>query len=314
MSLLRALFDIPEAPPPFDSFAAFWARHRALVAGERRPVVAAVRGGVHADRLAAAFAAGYQAALRALVPDLPSASVASFCVTERGGGHPRAIEATLVTVEGGSLKLRGHKRWATLSTEAGVLLVVAKTGDDPETGRPLLRVARVDSTAPGVRLSPMPPTPFVPEIPHGQVFLDDVTVRDEDLLPGDGYTHYVKPFRTIEDVHVHAAALAYVAAEATWCKLGRPFVERCAALIASLGEIASAHPLNPAAHVALAGVLAQTRQLAEAVEGPWSTAAPDRHARFVRDRGLFGVAEGARADRLTRAWEQIEAGYGKNPG
>ena len=33
------------------------------------------------------------------------------------------------------------------------------------------------------------------------------------LLPGDGYDVYVKPFRTIEDIHVHAATIAYLVAE-----------------------------------------------------------------------------------------------------
>ena len=47
-----------------------------------------------------------------------------------------------------------------------------------------------------------PPTPFAPEIPHARITLANVTVRDEDVLPGDGYARYLKPFRTIEDTFV----------------------------------------------------------------------------------------------------------------
>ena len=33
---------------------------------------------------------------------------------------------------------------------------------------------------------------------------------EADLLPGDGYDIYLKPFRTIEDIHVHAALIGYL--------------------------------------------------------------------------------------------------------
>ena len=39
---------------------------------------------------------------------------------------------------------------------------------------------------------------FVPEISHAEVELDRVKVSDADVLPGDGYDDYLKPFRTIE--------------------------------------------------------------------------------------------------------------------
>jgi hypothetical protein len=39
-------------------------------------------------------------------------------------------------------------------------------------------------------------------------------LRPEDLLPGDGYDRYLKPFRSIEDIHIQAATLAWVLREA----------------------------------------------------------------------------------------------------
>ncbi len=51
------------------------------------PLEAAVRGGARADRVGYAFAAGYQAALRALFPLAPG-QLGSLCATEAHGAHP----------------------------------------------------------------------------------------------------------------------------------------------------------------------------------------------------------------------------------
>ncbi len=177
-SLHLVLASAPD-PEPIASTDAFWQRHRAVALLEPLSIDQAILGGFSADRVGFAFASGYQAALRALVPDLPHDKVASLCVTERGGGHPRAIETRLEPdpSAGGSYRLTGKKRWATLSGEAGILLVAASTGVD-ETGKNLLRLVRVDSAAPGVRRQPMPEPPFTPELGHDEV----------ELLPrrGDG--------------------------------------------------------------------------------------------------------------------------------
>ena len=52
--------------------------------------------------------------------------------------------------------------------------------------------------------------PFVPEISHGTVAFSDVPVDSGSILPGDGYSEYIKPFRTIEDLHVFAAILGFI--------------------------------------------------------------------------------------------------------
>ena len=52
------------------------------------PIDRAVAGGFLADRVAYAFAAGYEAALRRLAPGLPKGPIVSLCITERGGGPP----------------------------------------------------------------------------------------------------------------------------------------------------------------------------------------------------------------------------------
>ncbi len=59
------------------------------------PMDRAVAGGFLADRIGYAFAAGYEAALRRLAPDLPEGPIVSLCITEKEGAHPRAIKARL---------------------------------------------------------------------------------------------------------------------------------------------------------------------------------------------------------------------------
>ncbi|UQA59191.1 acyl-CoA dehydrogenase family protein [Polyangium aurulentum] len=308
MSSVRVVLSAAPDPAPFSTLADWWARYRVLAEGAGSSIDAAILGGFAGDRMAAAFAAGYQAALRALVPDLPSDRVVSFCVTEKGGGHPRAIATRLSSRGAGRFSISGEKRWATLSADAGLLLVVAKAGEDASTGKNLLRVARVAAPAPGLRLVPMPDTPFVPEIPHAEVFLDDVEVTEADLLPGDGYERYVKPFRTTEDLHVNAAVAGYLVREARLAGAERGLVARLASLLAALRELSKSEPTDPAVHVALAGILVALRAIVEEVAEPFQKAAPERYARFARDKAIFGIAESARVQRFERAWEQLAGG------
>ena len=94
-------------------------------------------------------------------------------------------------------------------------------------GRNALRMVRVPTDAPGVTLAPSS-APFVPEIPHAEVTLDHVHVATDAVLPGDGYTEYVKPFRTVEDAHVHAALLGYLIGIARRHDFDRLLIEQIA--------------------------------------------------------------------------------------
>lgn len=305
MKVLEALLGPTPEPKPFDSLAAWWSGFSPILASAEHPIDAAILGGFGVDRLAPVFAAGYQAALRALVPGLPADRIASLCATEQGGGHPRAIRTTITPEGPGSFTITGDKRWATLSSEAGLLLVVGRTGDDPEKGHPLLRVARVDAGARGVSFVPMHATPFVPEIPHAEVSLAGVRVSEADLLPGDGYDDYLKPFRTIEDLHVDAAIAAYLLFLARRHRFSHLLVERLVAELVTLRTLAMENPSLPVVHVALAGALATLEGLCAEMDGPLAAAAPEEHARLVRDRPLFAIASHARAERTKRAWERL---------
>jgi alkylation response protein AidB-like acyl-CoA dehydrogenase len=307
VNVLAFVLAADPAVAPVASMAAWWARHPAVVARAATPFEHAVLGGFAADRLGYAFASGYQAALRQLAPDLPASRLASLCVTERGGGHPRAIEARLTHV-GDGFYLSGTKRWATLSDVAGVLLVAATLGPPDERGRPQIRVVRVDAAAPGVQITPMPSTPFTPEILHGEVRLDEVRVAATALLPGDGYARYIKPFRTIEDLHIQGALFGFLLAAARRLDAPRALLERLAAQLATLGALAARDPSDAGVHVALAGALRLAAPLVAEIEAAWALAGDASHALWQRDRLLLGIAENARAKRLERAWARLAEG------
>jgi alkylation response protein AidB-like acyl-CoA dehydrogenase len=281
-----------------DDVARFLDAYRALLDHTSDPWESAVRGGAIADRLGYAFVAGYEAALTALVPSRDRRTPAALCATETGGAHPRAI-ATVI--EDGAL--RGEKTFVTLGTHAEELLVLAKTGDDGDHAR--LALVSVSRDAPGVSVTPLRETPFVPEIPHASLRFDGV--REYEALPGDGWTDYVRPFRTIEDAHVHAALLAYLGATGMRCGWPREVAERAASLLASIRTITIADPSSSLTHVALAGAIELSRALVRDAEPHWDRAPDDERMRWRRDRALLEVAAKARAKRLERAWEILSA-------
>jgi len=275
----------------------------------------ALWGGFHADRLGYAFVAGYSAALARLVEHaapalrIPLPAKLSFCVTESGGGHPRSI-ATRLDKQGGALVLNGEKTFATLATTADELLVVASRGIEAD-GKNRLRMVRVKPGAQGVTVTPRPETPFAPEIPHALVRFTDVVVENEDVLPGDGYEHWVKPFRTIEDTYVLAATVGYLQGAARAHGFDREISAELVSTSLSLIDVGARDIEAPLTHVVLAGLFGGARRLMGSLDGEWakvsSQAGTEERERWERDRVLLSVAETAREKRTEAAWARLSA-------
>jgi acyl-CoA dehydrogenase len=287
---------------PCESVAEWWRRHRTIAREHADPIHQAIVGGFVADRVGWAFASGYQAALRALFADAPVDRICALCVTEADGNSPKAIKSSL-TKNGAGWVLNGAKRWTTLGPE-GALFFVAARDEAASSERPAIKMARVSSDAPGLTVQLMPATKFVPEVPHAQLRFKDVNVAE--LLPGDGYDQYVKPFRTVEDIHVQAAVLSYLMREGQ--RLGWPqgWLERLSALIAGLGKLSDMPASHAETHIALAGALAIGGGLIAEADTFWANSAADpAAARWSRDRELLTVAGQARELRTQRAWDQL---------
>jgi hypothetical protein len=304
--MLAQLLAASAQVPPCASVAAWWPRHRELARAYSLTIDQAIAGGFHADRTGWAFASGYQAALRALFPGLPEDRICALCVTEEEGNAPKAIKSSLRRHGDGWL-LNGAKRWTTLGADGALFLVAAR--DAAVTGeRPALRVARVASDLPGVHVETMAPTKFVPEVPHARLRFEDVRLPDDALLPGDGYDGYVKPFRTVEDLHVHAAIIAYLVREARRLAWPAPWIERAVAALHAARALAAEDRSAPSTHIALAGILSCGSTLVTESESYWQSAAGDpAAARWLRDRELLSVAGSARTQRTSRAWERLRS-------
>ena len=298
----------PTAVPPLDSVDRWWPGWAALVAMHSSPMALALLGGFAADRVGWAFAAGYQSALRFLVPSLPVQALAAFCVTEEGGNRPRDIRTLITPGAGGGFHVSGAKRWTTLGPQGTLLLVTGRHASAAPDERPALKVALVQADQPGVTIMPMPETAFVPEVPHARIHLQDVAIDAASLLPGDGYSNYVKPFRTLEDSLVTAAVLAYLLREARARGWPADLHERLAATLVTLARVTSSDHSDPATHVALAGALHWAAALYDEAGALWATTPEDPASRrWLRDAPLFAVAAGARQQRAARAWERLQA-------
>lgn len=284
----------------------WWTHYLTAARPWSAPIERAAAGGFTADRLAYAFAAGYHNALRALLPDLPDDLPAALCITEDGGAHPRAIATRLETPAEGTWRLTGTKRWATLADRARILFVAASTGQTPD-GRNQLRLVRVPVDAPGVTITLMPETAFTPEIRHAVVRFDAVPISATDVLPGDGYQHYIKPFRTVEDLHVHAALAGHLLGVARRHRWPRESCEQLATFLAALRTLADAPPSSAAVHVTLAGLLELLGRFLTETRAHWELVDAEARARWDRDQGLLAVAARARVQRREAAWQALTA-------
>ncbi|MDB4930554.1 MAG: hypothetical protein JWM10_3038 [Myxococcaceae bacterium] len=301
--LLAHLLTADATPVACATVDAWWPRLVAASASFETPIDRAVAGGFAADRLGWAFAAGYHHALQRLVPALPAGLPAALAATEEGGGHPRAMAAALTAV-GDEWSLSGTKRFVTLGRHARTLLVVASVGADAG-GRNVLRLARVAADAPGVSLEALPATPFAPEIEHAQAVFAAVRVTAADLLPGDGYDQYLKPFRTIEDLHVVGATLGHLLGAARRYAWPEALREELLAAVVAVRGLAAGNPSGAAVHVALAGVFRAVARVTGAADGFFAAAADDEATRWARDRGLLRVADRVREMRRVAAWRAL---------
>jgi len=287
------------------SLDAVWESYRSARASGSAPFRAAVRVASTVDRLGFAFAVGYSAALQHLVPDvlLPCA----LCVTEVDGAHPRAIKASLETPDASSgYTLNGAKTFVTFGSMAQTLIIAARLGEQAD-GRPELALVRIPADRAGVSLKELPPIPFAPEIPHARVEFHDVVVEASERMSGDGYLDYVKPFRTVEDIHVFATAAAYLLGLTKRTHGPAELIAELSAAIVTLDSLREAPPLDPRAHVALHGVSQGLARLfdTEAFANLWEETPAEERSRWERDRKLLQVASTAREARFRKAASQL---------
>ncbi|WP_433767198.1 acyl-CoA dehydrogenase [Pseudomonas putida] len=237
-----------------------------------------------------AFLVGYQAALRMLWPSAPP-SLGALCATEQRSVRPADMQTRL-----NGLRLSGRKDFVTAGDAADWLLVAARCeqpGEDPR-----LSLAVVYPGEPGVRLEKLPAIALMPDISHGRVFLDNALC---ELLAGDGWDAYVKPFRTLEDIYVLSAMTAWLYGVGQECDWPQTLQLRLLALLAGCAEASRQAPNNPAGHVLLGGLFAQFEALKGEINQALAGGAPQWATMWQRDQAVMDLAAGARGKRLAKA-------------
>jgi acyl-CoA dehydrogenase len=296
-----------EIPVP-EGLQAWCEQWRRLAAEHHDPVGLALRGGFAADRVGWAFAAGYQSALRQLIQvnggTVEDHELLAMCATEAGGNRPRNIETRIADSGADGATVTGRKTWTTLGSACTGLLVVGRVDRSGDNDRPALKIAKVDTHARGVSLVEKPPLDFVPEVPHVAAVFDGA--KAEALLPGDGYSDFVKPFRTVEDTFIALAVQAWLVREGRARGWPRSFLEGLTASLTGLAAVAAQPADAPATHIALAGALASTNDFYQQADALWAGEQDAAAERWRRDRPLFQVAGKPRALRAQRAWETVE--------
>lgn len=268
----------------------------------------AIAFGFAADRVSYAFIAGFRAALQYLIPNLEAHVFASFCITEESGNTPKAINSTLKASDESENQwvLNGKKTFITGATESDQIFVAASIGKDDE-GRNRIKLVRLDSRLPGIDIQEMPPLPFIPEISHGEVSFTDVRLSRESILPGDGYSEYVKPFRIVEEIHVTAALLGYLARVGMEYKWDRTHLEEVVALIKLARALWHSDLQASGTHIAYAGFSRLMQQFIEKTSANWEMVPDITRKSWERDKAILGIAEKARKKRLENAWQAVSA-------
>ena len=262
--------------------------------GAVTPFDLAVAGGRMMATPGLAFLVGYQAALRMLWPSAPL-SLGALCATEQ-----RSLRVADMQTRLHDLRLSGRKDFVTAGDAADWLLIAARSeapGDDP-----CLSLAVVYPDEPGVRVEKLAAIPLMPDVSHGRVFLDNALC---ELLAGDGWDAYVKPFRTLEDIYVLSAMTAWlygVGQDSGW---PQALQLRLLALLAGCAEVSRQAPNNPCGHVLLGGLFAQFEGLKAEINQALAEGPPQWAAMWQRDQAVMDLAAGARAKRLAKALAAI---------
>ncbi len=306
--LLDLLLRQPQAPhcETVDDWLPVW-REAVVAHGDLGPFTAAVVSAMKADRMAWAFFTGYQGALQAAFPGVLSGAeprVAAFCANETGR-KLNEIDTALVASEGACL-LDGGKAWVLAGIGDLDLYVLARSPGAQQRGPGSLSIARVPSSASGVERRGPRSQAVVPELAHGAVAFRHVRIAHDQILPGDGYADYAKPFRLREDVFVTGCTLAYLLGHGHRVGWPTPWRQRCLAVLVSLGSCASLPPAEVSTALLAAGALGHAGDLINQADELWPLGDPIAAGRWLRDKPILALGKDARRQRVTKAWAQFD--------
>lgn len=284
-ALLESRERLPVNPDLAEGYGALLAH-----LGSVTPFELAVLGGRLMETPGLAFLVGYQAALRMLWPSAPQ-SLGALCATERRSLRPADMQTRLE-----DLRLQGRKDFVTAGDAADWLLVAARSEAPGE--RAALRLTVVYAGEPGVKVQTLPAIALMPEISHGCLLLENAAC---ELLAGDGWDAYVKPFRTLEDIYVLSAMLAWlygVGQDSGW---PQPLQLQLLGLLAGCAEVSRQNPSLSGGHILLGGLFTQFQVLRPEIDAAFANGPERWRSQWSRDQALLDLAASAREQRLAKA-------------
>ncbi|MCE2029688.1 hypothetical protein [Sessilibacter corallicola] len=256
-------------------------------------------GGYYAHSVGYAFCAGYQNAVKSLFGNQRNELV-SLSITENGNAHPRNIQ-TIYNVDSGTLN--GVKHFVMLADQVDELYVLAKISkrELSEDQRSSFKILHIRSDLEGVTIQTQPPLPMISDIKQGFAHFKNVPITPDNVLKGDAYTNYVKPFRTYEDVHVISALLGYLFSVVNRNPWPQGINVNITDLKIRLQSISSSDLTAAATHLELDAVIYNFKQLIEQIEEHWQRSQPPEYTAWLRDKAILKIAEYTRRKRTERA-------------
>jgi acyl-CoA dehydrogenase len=130
--------------------------------------------------------------------------IACFCLSEAEAGSDAAALQTIARRDGEGWRICGRKRWVTNAPEAGMLMVMARTGGPGARG---ISAFAIDPATPGIAVQPAQQKMGMRGALVADIAFDDVAVTGDALVgaEGDGLK---LALAGLDKVRLHLAALS----------------------------------------------------------------------------------------------------------
>lgn len=159
----------------------------------------ALQGGAYADCLSHVFIAGYQGAIRHVLPTTPAAQWFSLLVSE-DQQDPAANPPTKILPDGQGALVNGTKSWVASSATVDGLIVSAKS----ESGSTQWFWCAAQEAA--VALSHRPAPSFLPDVSQGFARFDNLQIPPGQLLGAEPFAKFMHA----ESLYVGIALIGYL--------------------------------------------------------------------------------------------------------
>ncbi len=176
-----------------------------LVLGRTAPAYRAVYALNSGGAAQILLRAGTDAQKRHWLPDLARGDrIACFCLSEAEAGSDAAALTTSARRDGDGWCITGRKRWVTNAPEAGMLMVMARTGGEGARG---ISAFAIDPALPGIEVQPAQAKMGMRGAQVADVVFDNVAVPPDALVGAEGEGLKLA-LAGLDKVRLHLAALS----------------------------------------------------------------------------------------------------------